>query len=140
MTHEELVERVARDTFGLNWEPYGDDGSLSGHTPFGSYSVGRNNNRWVWRYCFDEYYDEDTIECENLGEAMAGAEAHWLDRIDGYDQARAAIKIVGEALAEDAPLIASQSEYGAKPATDSTMLTITAIQSAILSLTQGTKE
>lgn len=56
------------------------------------------------------------------------------------NQAHTAIKIVGEACAADVPLIASQSEYGAKPATDSTMLTITAFKSAILSLTQGTKE
>jgi len=53
------------------------------HTPFGSYTVEPNSRAsgWLWRYCFDEVYDEDSFSCDDADEGKSLAWAHWLDRV-----------------------------------------------------------
>lgn len=70
----------------LDWQPWLDDGSMRAETPFGAYTVeppdreiGRTDH--VWRYCFDEYYDEDERSCDSIEEGMAEAQANWNERI-----------------------------------------------------------
>lgn len=56
--------------------------SIRAPTPFGSYNVRMQDDRTLrWEYCFDEYYDEDSNECETVEEGKAAAWAHWQERI-----------------------------------------------------------
>lgn len=66
----------------LSWGPdeEGDECHVAG-TPFGSFAVERLDGRWMWRYCFDEYYDEDHFECEGLEAGKVAAQALWNSRI-----------------------------------------------------------
>lgn len=70
----------------LEWVAWVD--GFQAHTPFGSYTVeppdheiGRRSH--TWRYCFDEYYDEDTTTCDTIEDGKAAAQAHWNDRVSG---------------------------------------------------------
>lgn len=55
---------------------------LSADTVFGSIDVEQIPGAGcVWRYCFDEYYDEDRHSVENVGVAKADAERFYLSRI-----------------------------------------------------------
>ena len=75
-----------RYTCPLSWEyswgpdQDGDESHAAG-TPFGSYRVEKYEGRWKWRYCFDEYYDEDESECESLEEGKQLSQAHWDERV-----------------------------------------------------------
>jgi|GEM_PF-3871195 hypothetical protein len=66
----------------VSWGPDEDgDECHSANTPFGSYRVERCDGRWKWRYCFDEYYDEDESECDGLEDGRLLAQSHWDDRV-----------------------------------------------------------
>jgi hypothetical protein len=70
----------------LDWRcirPAGDpDGDWwTVETVFGSMSVECDNGRFLWRYCFDEYYDEDSHTCESLEAGKAEAEAYYRERL-----------------------------------------------------------
>lgn len=58
----------------------------------------------------------------------------------GEDIAKDLIQMIGEDLADSVPLVASNEEYGAAPATENTVVTVVSVKNAIKSLTQGTKE
>ena len=65
-----------------SWGPDEDgDESHTASTPFGNYTVERLDGRWKWRYCFDEYHDEDNFGCDGEAEGKACAQAHWADRL-----------------------------------------------------------
>jgi hypothetical protein len=53
------------------------------NTVFGDMSVenGRSQNGICWRYCFDEYYDEDLHACDSIDTGKAEAEAFYLSRL-----------------------------------------------------------
>ena len=56
--------------------------SLYSNTPFGNYYITMHESgRLTWRYCFDEYYDEETFEVDSIDEAKEAALKHWTDRI-----------------------------------------------------------
>jgi len=64
------------------WGPDQDgDESHSATTPFGPYSVERWCGQWRWRYCFDEYYDEEEADCSSIDEGKILAQEHWDRRI-----------------------------------------------------------
>lgn len=46
-------------------------------TPFGTMSVEQRDGKWSWRYCFDEYYNEDKGSCGSLAEGKAYLQHHW---------------------------------------------------------------
>ena len=55
---------------------------------WGSYRVERNRHddiapwsRWQASYCFDEYYDEDSLEFSSLEEAKEWCWDNWVKRI-----------------------------------------------------------
>ena len=52
------------------------------NTPFGSYGVQEYPGYgWRWFYCFDTYYDHDSLACEDMAHGMSLAEEHWRDRV-----------------------------------------------------------
>lgn len=59
------------------------EGGWRAIVPGGSYTVERrfDTGTLQWGYCFAEYYDEDTKECDSVEEGKAAAEKHWRDRI-----------------------------------------------------------
>lgn len=50
-------------------------------TVFGSISVQRYYERWQYNWCFDDYYDEGVVDCDDEADAIAKAEAFYLERI-----------------------------------------------------------
>lgn len=59
-------------------------------TPFGRYQVkriregceaGKPWQHWEWDYCFCEYYDEGSSQCDNARAGMESAQSHWDGRI-----------------------------------------------------------
>jgi hypothetical protein len=82
VTDERAKVRVKPLNFSRVWGPdAAGDESHEAPTPFGSYRVEKCGGRWQWRYCFDEYYDEDETPCNSYEEGVAAAQAHWLDRV-----------------------------------------------------------
>jgi len=78
----------------LAWGPDTDgDESHTASTPFGGYSVEKQEGRWKWAYCFDEYYDEDTSECDGLDHGKQLAQAHWDERVQEILATRQAIPL-----------------------------------------------
>jgi hypothetical protein len=76
----------------LDMEPNEDGDEIhSANTPFGSYRVEKYEGRWKWRYCFDEYYDEDENSCDDLAEGKQFAQAHWDDRVQSILANRVAL-------------------------------------------------
>lgn len=67
-------------TWGLGSREDGDEW-YQATTPFGSYHVNRCEGEWLWRYCFDEYYDEDEASCNDLQSGKNAAQAHWDERV-----------------------------------------------------------
>lgn len=68
--------------WSLTWGPDEDgDESHTASTPFGNYTVERIDGRWAWKYCFDEYYDEDQQSCDSLEEGQKAAQADWNERV-----------------------------------------------------------
>ncbi|KAB2656296.1 hypothetical protein F9K94_17510 [Brucella tritici] len=63
----------------LEWVVWCD--GWQAHTPFGSYTVEPYDGCWKWRYCFDEYYDEEEFICEGAEDGKSKAQAHWIERI-----------------------------------------------------------
>lgn len=64
----------------LEWVVWCD--GFEARTPFGAYHVEPSSGgRWKWRYCFDEYYDEDELECFTCEDGKEFAWKHWLDRM-----------------------------------------------------------
>lgn len=51
----------------------------NGTSPEGSYHVDVDGPSW--RYCYDEYYDEDTNRADSVDEAKAAAHEHWKKRL-----------------------------------------------------------
>ena len=47
----------------------------------GGYQVEKDRGQWKWKYCWDEYYDEDEISCERLEDGKQQAEAHYRERV-----------------------------------------------------------
>jgi hypothetical protein len=75
----------------LNWGPDEDgDENHVAETPFGSIYVERSEGRWKWRYCFDEYYDEQTSECDGLEDGKRLAQDFWDERVQPILAVRAA--------------------------------------------------
>lgn len=80
-----MAEKVYRIK-PLVWEgrprdKFGDE-YYRASVPFGSFSVQHTPERgWRWEYCFDEYYDEDSNECDGLEDGKALAQSHWESRI-----------------------------------------------------------
>ncbi len=50
-------------------------------TVFGSMDVQRDDGRCLWRYCFDEYYDEDSHACDDIDAGKVEAESYYLARL-----------------------------------------------------------
>jgi len=89
------IEKIAREETAtpeyvrikpLEWVQFLDDGSLQAHTPFGSYTISVPDNKigereFRWKYCFDEYYDEEDFTCDGIEDGKAKAQAHWSERI-----------------------------------------------------------
>lgn len=64
--------------------------NYTAHVPMGTYTVFRNRRdwdeaqpfeNWQWSYCFDEYYDESTQDCESLKEGKNKCWEDWIKRI-----------------------------------------------------------
>lgn len=73
----------------LSWGPDQDgDECHVASTPFGTVAVERLYGKWQWRYCFDEYYDEDQTQCDSLEDGKAAAQAMWNSRISPLIDAR----------------------------------------------------
>ncbi len=95
----------------LEWVPWCD--GYQAHTPFGSYTVEPEDGHWVWRYCFDEYYDEDRFICHDEQEGKRLSWENWLGRISpcispSQSDHVAEISALREALA---PLVAVADAY-----------------------------
>lgn len=76
------VERAAPNHSPLEWKDWCDGWQAC--TPFGNYTVERRDDiGWVWRYYFDEYYDEDEFTGDGPDECKASAQADWDGRISG---------------------------------------------------------
>ena len=86
-----------------SWGPDEDgDEHHTASTPFGSYTVERSRGRWKWKYCFDEYYDEDEASCRDLDEGKAAAQAHWNERVsDVVEHLRSALTAAYASLAAE---------------------------------------
>lgn len=71
-------------------------GRLYANTPFGQFEVGyhwelkdgdnpeseyRRTRRCFWGYCFAEYHDEDTFDCDSIAEGKRLAEEYWRERL-----------------------------------------------------------
>lgn len=68
--------------WNTDWGPDADgDVCFTAGTPFGSFNVERLNGSWRWRYCFDEYYDEESFECEGEADGKQKAQEHWNGRL-----------------------------------------------------------
>lgn len=69
----------------FEWDQNGpdEDGDIfcDAQTPFGSYRVELLAGVFKWSYCFDEYYDEDSTECESIEDGKAKAWEHWVERV-----------------------------------------------------------
>lgn len=68
----------------LEWERaknYADWWTAS--TVFGAIDVEKDEDsgKCHWRYCFDEFYDQDSHECESVEAGKAAAERFYLDRL-----------------------------------------------------------
>lgn len=59
------------------------DKNYSASTPFGyidiNYDAG--TREWRWKYCFDEYHDEDENSCDSLKDGKAKANTFWRERL-----------------------------------------------------------
>lgn len=68
----------------LEWDErmVGSSYYATASTPFGLYSIDESEGDCVWRYCFDEYYDEDTFVCDSISDAKLAAQRHWLERVE----------------------------------------------------------
>lgn len=61
--------------------------SLNAYTPFGSYTINLNDpdslheQKYLWSYCFDEYYDEGEFYADTLKEAKKACQKHWEERL-----------------------------------------------------------
>jgi hypothetical protein len=66
----------------LEWEQCRDWRMFTASTPFGQYRVEQEDNgQCKWGYCFNEYYDEETFECESIDDGKQKAWDNWLKRI-----------------------------------------------------------
>lgn len=55
-------------------------------TPFGSYHIKlteeiEGEDKYIWGYCFGEYYDEESFCCKTIKEGKEKAQKHWIERI-----------------------------------------------------------
>ena len=58
--------------------------SISAGTPFGNYTIAlQEHGRLTWSYCFNEYYDEDSFDCESIKDGKDKARNHWVERLSG---------------------------------------------------------
>lgn len=72
----------------LKWEAT-RDGDFTADTVLGSFSVTQDIDwdedkplgTWKWGYCFDEYYDESSTECDGPEDGKQKAEAYYRERI-----------------------------------------------------------
>lgn len=65
----------------LEWEDGGEN-TITAYTPFGNYHVEKVNSvTWRWKYCFDEYYDEDQGTVITQEEAKHYCQQDWDKRI-----------------------------------------------------------
>ena len=48
---------------------------------FGTMMVEKRGDHYVFRYCIDEYYDEDEIHCNGFEEGKGIAESFYLERL-----------------------------------------------------------
>lgn len=71
----------------LEWQQIRDASHQDGEwwtasTVFGSLDVEKSESgRYLWRYCFDEYYDEGSDGCDSVEEGKGAAERLYLSRI-----------------------------------------------------------
>lgn len=63
----------------LEWVVWCD--GWQAHTPFGSYTVEPYDGAWKWRYCFDEYFDEEEFICDGPEDGKSKASVHWIERV-----------------------------------------------------------
>lgn len=54
---------------------------MQAHTSFGSYRISKTKTGLRWSYCFDEYFDEDYLDCKTIEEGKLEAEEHWQGRL-----------------------------------------------------------
>ncbi len=133
MTHEELVERVKAEVFGLKWSAQFYDGNeITAGTFLGEYDIAPmldDNDGWLWNCRFEGI----SRRAATFEDAKSDAEAHWLFLINAEDQAREAIRITGEACA------ASLNHEATLVTNPILQLAYEASATTILSLTQGNK-
>ena len=70
----------------LEWRQIRDSNHEDGEwwtasTVFGSLDVESECGGFLWRYCFDEYYDEGRHNCGSVNEGKGAAERFYLERI-----------------------------------------------------------
>lgn len=72
----------------LEWNQIRTDAHEDGEwwtasTVFGSFDVERDTGLrcYRWRYCIDEYYDEDSHDCESIEDGKRAAEAYFRERL-----------------------------------------------------------
>jgi hypothetical protein len=64
------------------WGPDADgDMSFQASTPFGNLYVDKRDGKWIWRYCFDEYYDEAEGSVDSLEEGKSYLQDYWDNRV-----------------------------------------------------------
>lgn len=128
MTHEELIERVKTEVFGLKWSAEFYDGTeISAETFLGEYDMAPmpdDSDGWLWNCRFEGV----SRRAATFEDAKSDAEAHWLFLINAEGQARMAAGMIGEALLGEQKIKQS-------------MITGPIVAAfTIKSLTQGTKE
>jgi hypothetical protein len=65
----------------LEWNKVANRNWWTAPTIFGDISVEMDDEVCHWRYCFDEFYDEASHECESIEAGKEEAEKFYLSRL-----------------------------------------------------------